>query len=82
MPFVFFHAGKPHSNLLLATDARGPESNWQGEVDHGAFGITATDLRPSELSILRLVSERPAYTIARLGGELSGVKHPETPVAL
>jgi len=72
IPCLAHHAGRPYSSVLLATDARGPES-----LDHGGYGIVATDCSEAELQVLREVSELSALQLPRLNGDLSGSKDPE-----
>ena len=74
--FMVHHVSRPFGNVLFATDAMGPNSS-----DCGGFGIVATDLQVHELDTLRDHAEHIGKSIARVNGDLSGLKSPSAAIA-
>lgn len=72
VPLLFADVGAPFCPYIYATDAMGAN-----ETDNGGFGIVGAELPQHMLYALIDRGEHPGRTVARLGGELTGLKHPE-----
>jgi hypothetical protein len=59
------------SEVVLASDAMGAS-----ELDHGGFGLVATDASSEEIAAMMSSSEHLGRAIARLDGDLSGLRDP------
>ena len=69
--FMRCDISRAFSNIIWASDAQGA-----GEGDHGGFGITASWLTEAERSDICESAETWGHTVARLSGDLSGVRNP------
>ena len=72
--FMRCDISRAFSNVIWASDAQGA-----GEGDHGGFGITASWLTEAERSDICESAETWGHTVARLSGDLSGVRNPWEP---
>ena len=70
--FMFADLGAPLSSTIFATDAMGAN-----ERDHGGFGIVGREVSNELVRACLVVGERPGFTVARLNGDLSGLRNPE-----
>ena len=72
VPLCYYDAAHCFARTMLATDAMGASTH-----DHGGYGLVAATVTDTVLRECLEVGEQPGFTVARLNGDLSGLKHPE-----
>jgi hypothetical protein len=71
-PLLTYKASAPWAPTAFATDAMGP-----GGLDKGGYGIVARAISPKLRDDMLSVGMAPGRTVARLKGDLTGLKYPK-----
>ncbi len=71
IPFMVHHAGRHFGDILFASDAMGAN-----DLDCGGLGIVASDISEQDLVLLRNQAEHVGKSVARVNGDVSGLKSP------
>jgi hypothetical protein len=71
LPLMYADVGAPIASCLFASDAMG-----QNNDDHGGFGIVGADVPSETLSNVYRTGTAVGRTLARLSGELTGLRDP------
>jgi hypothetical protein len=76
IPLMYADVGSPLVNSLFATDAMGANN-----IDHGGYGIVCAHLSDSLMRSVYTRGRARGFTVARLDGDFSGLKHPEKEIS-
>jgi hypothetical protein len=71
LPLAFADLGAPLCDVVMGTDAMGASA-----LDHGGFAVVARKYPLDTVKTWFQFGSSPAYTVARLGGDMSGLRDP------